>query len=302
MSRKVKLGTISMILDQKLTGIEYFDYMVQSSKQILLEAAEDKPDLMVLPEYFAHAQMSEGEKKLYAEKIPDFEAPLQKEMSELSRKIKSNIVFGIAEVEDDKYYNSAVVLDKAGRYVGKYRKVHLAPGEDSFFTPGNEFVVLDLDIGKLGIAICMDIHYPEMWTIMALEGADIIAHPTAWMDYTGNFCESIVNARAADNQNYVVTSHFVQVPYLAGRYPGHSRIVDPYGRTRADTSHIPGYAIASVDLDQLYEYWATGEIKSKMPTLKECFLGMRRPELYSTISKRDMHKKWKLRNPVIYDE
>lgn len=302
MSRKVRLGTTSMILNQKLSGLDYFNYMVESAERILTEAADEKPDLVVLPEYFAHAQLNYDMKRKTAERIPDPDAPLQSKMSELARKTNSNLVFGMAEVEGDKFYNSVVVLDRTGSYVGKYRKVHLAPGEKVFFTPGNEFTVMDLDIGKLGVAICMDIHYPEMWTIMALEGADIIAHPAAWMDYTGNFCESIVNARAVDNQYYIVTSHFVQVPYLSGKHPGHSRIVDPYGRTRADTSHIPGYAIATVDLDQLFEYWATGELKSEMPTLKECFLGMRRPELYSQICKKDYEKKWKLKNPIIYEK
>jgi predicted amidohydrolase len=145
----------------------------------------------------------------------------------------------------------------------------------------------------------MDIHYPEMWTIMALEGAEIIAHPAAWMDYTGDFCESLVNARAMDNQNFVVTSHFIQSPYLAGRHPGHSRVVDPYGRTRADTSHAQGYALARVDLDQLFEYWAAGDLKKEFPTLKECFLGMRKPELYSKICEKGKEEKWRLKEPVI---
>ncbi len=299
MSRIVKLGTVSMLLNKTLTDMKYFDFMIKSAEEILTESGSEKPDLMVLPEYFAHAMMSPGAKKAAAEKIPDFNAPLQKKMSELAKKINSNLAFGIAEECDGLYYNAVVVLDRAGNYVGKYRKVHLAPGECSFFTPGDSFTVLDLDIGKLGIAICMDIHYPEMWTAMALEGADIIAHPAAWMDYTGNLCESLVNARAIDNQYHVITSHFVEVPYLVGKHPGHSRITDPFGRTRADTSHIPGYAIATVDLDQLFEYWVTGQLKEEMPTLKECFLGMRRPNLYGAIVKEDIEKKWKLKNPVI---
>jgi predicted amidohydrolase len=302
MSRKVRLGTVSMILNNKLSGMEYYNNMVESAEQILTEAANEKPDLMVLPEYFAHAQLNYEMKRKMAERIPDSDAPLQAKMSELARKLNSNLVYGAVEVDGDKYYNVAVVLDRKGGYVGKYRKVHLYPGERAFFTPGDEFPVMDLDIGKLGVALCMDIHYPEMWTIMALNGADIVAHPAGWMDYTGNLCESLVNARAVDNQYYVITSHFVQVPYLSGKHPGHSRIVDPYGRTRADTSHLPGYAIATVDLDQLYEYWAKGDLKLEMPTLKECFLGMKRPELYGQICEKDEEKKWKLKNPIIYEK
>lgn len=190
-------------------------------------------------------------------------------------------------------------MNRKGEYSGKYQKVHLCPSEMWCFSAGNEISVFDLDIGKVGIAICMDIHYPVTWRIMALKGADIIAHPTGWRDYTGNICESIVNARAIDNQNYIVTSHLVEAPFLSGKLFGHSRIINPYGRTRADTGHIPGYASALVDLDEVYEYWATGAIKEEYPTLKECFFDMRKPETYRLLCQDDKEMKWKLKNPVI---
>ena len=69
----------------------------------------------------------------------------------------------------------------------------------------------------------MDIHYPEIYTTLALKGAEIIFWPSAAMDYTGDLIESIVNARAVDNQVYFVVSHFVQLPYLAGKHYGRSR-------------------------------------------------------------------------------
>ena len=89
------------------------------------------------------------------------------------------------------------------------------------------YPVLETDFGRVGIGICMDIHYPEMWRIYALDGADILLFPTMCLDYTGDHIESIVNARAIDNQVYLVSSHFVMQPFLSGRSMGHSRIVDP---------------------------------------------------------------------------
>jgi predicted amidohydrolase len=148
--------------------------------------------------------------------------------------------------------------------------------------------------------ICMDIHYPEIWRILALQGADIIVHPTWWLDYTGDMCASLVNARAIDNQVYVVTSHFVSMPFLSGRSMGYSRIVDPYGKTVASTSHHPGVAVAEVDLDMGYEFWADGELKKQYPTLKECFMGMRRPETYGIITRPDEENSWKLAAPTLY--
>lgn len=299
MARRVKIGTISMELDITVRDMEYYKVMINTAERLLKDAADQKPDIMVLPEYFAYANVSSETKLKLAEIIPDADAPFQKKMSGLAASLNCNLVFGMVEKQDDRLYNACVVLDRSGKYMGKYRKVHLAPGEQAYTTPGDSFTVIELDICKIGLAICMDLHYPEMWTLMALEGAEIIAHPAAWMDYTGDLCESLVNARAIDNQVHVVTSHFIQSPYLAGKHPGHSRVVDPYGRTRADTSHAQGYAIAQVDLDQLFEYWVTGDLKAQMPTLKECFLGMRRPELYKGICEPDGKKKWKLKNPIV---
>jgi predicted amidohydrolase len=273
--------------------------MVKNAEEYLYAAAKEKPDLMVLPENFAHLQLETELLNKVAEVIPDKNAPLQKKMSEIAKNIHCNLVFGLTEVDQGKHYNSVIVYDRNGEYVGKYKKTHLCPTEMHYYSQGDELTVFDLDIGKLGIAVCMDIHYQEMWRVMALMGADIIAHPTGWRDYTGDFCESIVNARAIDNQNYKVTSHLVEAPYLSGKLFGHSRIVDPYGRTRADTGHIPGYAITTVDLDEVYEYWVTGEMKKKYPTLKECFFDMRKPETYGLICKKDEEKKWKLKNPVV---
>jgi hypothetical protein len=78
---------------------------------------------------------------------------------------------------------------------------------------------------------------------------------------------------------------------------GHSRVVDPYGRTLADTSHRPGLAFVDVDLDVGYETWYTGQLKERFPTLKECYLGLRRPETYGElIEPQGENPPWKI-NP-----
>jgi predicted amidohydrolase len=192
-------------------------------------------------------------------------------------------------------FNTAVALDRRGRFLGKYRKMHLAPGEFAEVCPGNlGYPVFECDFGRIAVGICMDIHYPEMWRIYALRGADVLLWPTMALDYTGDHIESIVNARAIDNQVYLVSSHYVARPFLSGRPMGHSRIVDPYGRTLADTSHRPGIAFADVDLDAGCETWYSGELKRRFPTLKDCYLGLRRPDTYSELIAPDgEHPRWK---------
>ena len=166
------------------------------------------------------------------------------------------VAYSQRERDGDRIYNTGVLLDRKGDLVGKYRKMHLAPGEHDEVLPGDlGYPVFECDFGRVGMGICMDIHYPEMWRILALKGAHILLFPTMCIDYTGDHIESIVNARAIDNQVYLISSHFVMQPFLAGRSMGHSRIVDPYGRSLADTSHRPGLVFADVDLDAGYETW-----------------------------------------------
>lgn len=288
MSRNAGIATISFrVFDKPETK----DMIIQRGLDYIAEAAKMKPDLIVFPEEFEYYGLSEEERQKTGEKIP--EGPVLDVFLKAARKYDSNLVLGLREIDNGVKYNTAVIIDRNGHYVGKYRKTHLAPGECDEITAADEYPVFKLDFGVIGVTICMEIHYPEIFTIMALQGAEIIAHPTMWMDYNGILNESLVNARAIDNQIYMVTSHFVRMPYLSGRPMGHARIVDPGGRTRADTGHRPGIAFAQIDLEEGFEYWAQGELKKQYPTLKECFLGMRRPQTYSVITRDDSLNTWR---------
>ena len=132
----------------------------------------------------------------------------------------------------------------------------------------------------------MDIHYPEIYSVMAVNGAEIIFWPSGALDYTGDLIESIVNARAIDYQVWMVPSHHIQLPYLSGKCYGRSRIVDPMGRIRADTGHFPGVAVATVNLDEQYPLWYEGPMKACYPTLRDVVKKTRRPELYGDLAKK----------------
>lgn len=297
MSRKAVLATTSILLDSESV---HPGVTIHRAFEALRAAAAWKPDLVVFPEELDYVALGAEDCAKCGESIPG--SLVVERFAGAAREAETNLVIGLREREDDHVYNAGVVVSRQGELVGKYRKTHLAPGEDAEVEAGDDYPVFELDFGKLGVMICMDLHYPEPWRILALRGADVIAHPTMWLDYTGDLCESVVNARAIDNQVYVVTSHYVNMPYLAGKSMGHSRVVDPYGRTRASTSHRPGVAVAEVDLDEVYEYWGTGDLKRRYPTLKDCFLGDRRPETYGAITCQDNLNQWKLANPKLHSQ
>ncbi len=286
--RKMTLATASILADDKpgLPGA-----VVERCLAAIEQAGRKGADIIVLPE---EPDVIDGNCDPRGEPIPGGAI-----FARFCEKAKNNniyVVYSQRERDGDLSYNCGVLIGRQGELVGKYRKTHLAPSEDNDVAAGDEYPVFECDFGRVAIGICMDMHYPELWRIYALEGADIMCLPTMQMDYTGDHIETLTKARAIDNQVYFVASHFVNQPFLCGRRIGHARIIDPYGRTLADTSHRPGVAFAEIDLDEGYEYWATGELKKQYPTLKECYLGMRRPETYGRLTQADPEPpRWKIK-------
>src|SRR5438093_824358 len=259
MSRNVRVATCS---------VEYSPQVSARPRALKLveQAAASGADIVCLPEFSA-APVEDS--KFSAEPVP---GPATDAFAALAAKHKMFVILPLLEKSSNaKHYNTAVLIDRAGQIAGKYRKTHLclplcAEGETTL--PGDEIPVFKTDFGTIGITTCMDIHYPELYTTQALKGAEIIFWPSAAMDYTGDLIESLVNARAIDNQVYFVTSHFVQTPYLAGKHYGRSRIIDCMGRVRADTGHFEGVAMAQIDLDQTYPMWYQGEMLAEYPTMR----------------------------------
>lgn len=278
--RKVKIATASILIDDDPP--QFPSRCIGRCLQMIDGAGERGADLVVLPE---EPDLIGSSRKHTAEEIPGGE--IFGRFCERAARNRVYVIYSQRERSDGAVYNTGVLIDRHGNLVGKYRKTHLAPGEDAEVCPGDAYPVFPCDFGRVAIGLCMDLHYPELWRIYALEGADILCLPTMQIDYTGDHIESLCNARAIDNQVYFVTSPYVKQPFLSGRWMGHARVIDPYGRTLADTSHKPGLALAEVDLDEGYEYWATGALKTKYPTLKECYLGMRRPETYRRLVEAD---------------
>ena len=299
MGRMVKIATASLLIDDRS---KEFGVDIDRAEALAEAAGEGGADIVVLPELFDVYSLGRPEWLKYSgENIPG-EGKLQRRFSAAAKKHGMYLVANILETEGDLLFNTAILYGRDGAYIGKYRKTHLAPGEEDYITRGDAYPVFETDFGKVGITICMDIHFPELFRILALQGADIIVHPTMWLDYTGAYCDILACARAIDNGVYVVTSHYVNVPFLAGRAMGHSVIIDPMGRVLADTGHRPGIATATVDLDDVYEYWAEGgsELKKRYPTLKDCYYQIRRPETYGILTRPDAENCWKIENPTLY--
>ncbi|SHK07981.1 carbon-nitrogen hydrolase family protein [Tepidibacter formicigenes] len=190
----------------------------------------------------------------------------------------------VPEKEGEKYYNTSFVFDKEGKIVGKHRKVHLFDidikdrvkmKESDTFSYGKNITVFDTQYCKVGIAICYDMRFPEIFRIMVQKGVKLIIVPAAFNYVTGPaHWEIIIRGRAMDNQVYfcaVSPARNENESYLAY---GHSIICDPFGKILGELDEKEGILYSEIDLDYLEK------VRSELPLLKH-----RRLDLYSVNEK-----------------
>lgn len=244
------------------------------------EAGERGADLVLLPEEpEVVAGKTAGEHCLE-------EHPLFVSYQEASRQSHIGVVGSVSAKAGGGYANTGFLLNRKGELVGTYFKKHPAPSEEAIITEepnGDPFPVFDFEGVKLGIAICMDIHFPEMFRIYGLKGADLVCVPTMYLDYTGDMLESLEKARAIDSQMYFALSRYFDAPFLAGKNMGYAKVIAPDGRVIASTGHQAGVTLAEFDPKWRMPFWNEGY----EATLREMFDGRRKPEYYTALTEEN---------------
>jgi len=184
-------------------------------------------DLIVIPELANsgyHFETKEQALSL-AENLAD--SIFLKFLEEKASKLKMFIVSGINEFDNGLLYNTAILVGPEG-YIGKYRKIHLFMNEFDFFEKGNRGLpVFDIGKCKIGLLICFDWVFPEVWRILAMKGADIICHPS---NLVLPFAQQAVPVHGLINKTFVITAN----RYGTERditFSGQSFISDPDGKT-----------------------------------------------------------------------
>lgn len=185
-------------------------------------------DLVVLPELCMCGYLFRNRDALLhvAEDVP-FGTTTQK-MMELSATYGCIIVFGLAEIDGDFVYNTAVVVGN-GKYFGKYRKIHLSDLEKKFFKRGESNVVFDVGVCKIGIQICFDLWFPEVSREQVKQGANILI---ALANYGGETTGKIAQIRAIENITPLIVCNRVGTEYLPemdAYFLGKSQILNQYG-------------------------------------------------------------------------
>lgn len=228
---------------------------LKEAGRLIAKAAEQGAKLVVLPEFFAIMGMTEQDKLKVSEQAGT--GPIQSFLSETARRYKIWLVGGsipLAASTPDKVLNSCLVFNDQGVQVARYDKIHLfnlSLGNESYdeaktIEPGNKVVVLDSPFGRIGLAICYDLRFPELFR--AMKDVDIIVLPSAFTETTGKMhWETLVRARAIENLSYVIAS--AQGGYhVNGREThGNSMIIGPWGRVLDRLARGSGVVIAEVN-------------------------------------------------------
>lgn len=245
------------------------DENLASAARLIAQAAQNKAQLVVLPEMFAIMGRKPTDKVAAREaygsgKIQDF-------LSQQAKMHQTWIVGGtipIACDDDQKVRAASIVYDHNGNCVARYDKIHLfdvtvseteSYRESDTTEPGKDIVVVDTPVGKLGLSVCYDIRFAGLYTELLNRGAEVIAVPSAFTVKTGEaHWQLMCRARAVENFCYVVGSAQGGTHSSGRQTYGHSLIVEPWGTiVQEQAQPTEGIVYTDVDLKKLHEIRAS---------------------------------------------
>ncbi|RDE14843.1 MAG: hypothetical protein C4K48_05525 [Candidatus Thorarchaeota archaeon] len=180
---------------------------------------------IVFPELFAIGFRYED----YEQQGPGIPGPTSEFISRLAMKHNSYVFGTDIERGETRYYNTLIAANPSGKVFATYRKIHPFQNERSVFDGGNSIALMECGGIKVGVQICYDIRFPEVSRRLALEGAEILIVPGAFPDPRSAHWNTLIQARAIENQLYVAAANRVGFGFDKKTYFGHSQVVDPSG-------------------------------------------------------------------------
>lgn len=270
-----KIATCQMnVVDNKDTNIEH-------AIQLIKKASSNGAKLITLPEMF-NTPYDNSKFIEYCEE--ETRSKTLNSMQDIAREENIYLQSGsIPEKESNHLYNTAYLINPKGKIIGKHRKMHMFDidtdnmkfTESDTLTPGDSVTTIKTPLANISIAICYDIRFPELWTLMNKNNTDIILLPGAFNKTTGPLhWETLIKARAIDNQCYVVATSPSQIenPYYVAW--GHSMIVNPWGKIIAKAHENEEILYANITQSSL------NSVRNQIPVLTN-----RRNDIYDTILK-----------------
>ena len=253
----MSLSTLKIAVIQMDVALGEPDTNLTKMEKLVRQAAQSKPDIIVLPEawntgYFplniTELAMSAGKKAV-------------EKMSELARDLQIYLVGGsISEVYNEQVVNTAKVFNRNGLEIASYQKIHLfSPGEENkFYTEGNKVVTFDIEGHICGVIICYDLRFPELIRRLALDGVEILFVPAEWPHPRSEHWRILQKARAIENQIFVIGCNGVGLGNGV-KFCGHSSVISPWGEIMKEAEEEEEIFQVELDTD------AISEVRKRIP-------------------------------------
>ncbi|KTC88698.1 carbon-nitrogen hydrolase family protein [Fluoribacter dumoffii] len=231
---------------------------LQQAEQLLKQARDNEADLVLLPENFAFMGLHEQDKLAISEVYGV--GPIQERLSRLAKELRLWVIAGTIPLKSNgsKVRASCLVYDDQGKCAARYDKIHLfdvkvssgeAYQESMSIERGHDLALVETPIGKIGLTVCYDLRFPELYQLLMLEGAQLFTVPSAFTAVTGlAHWEILLRARAIENLCYVLAANQGGQHENGRSTFGHSMIIDPWGRILTQKEKGPGIVVADIDL------------------------------------------------------
>lgn len=224
------------------------------------DAEELKVDLLVLPENFAYMGKSEADKLQVAEH--EGSGPIQDAISKLAKQHNIWVIAGTIALKTRgrRIRASSLVFDGQGQMVARYDKIHLfdvsvsateAHQESAVIEPGNKPVIVDTPLGRVGLSVCYDLRFPELYQLYLDKGVQILSVPSAFTAVTGKaHWQTLLKARAIENLSYVLAPNQGGLHESGRQTYGHSMIIEPWGHVMSIVQEGRGMIVSDIDLNK----------------------------------------------------
>jgi predicted amidohydrolase len=240
---------------------------LQAVKTMAAEASRRGSDIVVFPELWSTGYDLENG----AEYATTTSAGIFASISQLAQAQHISILGScLSDLGEGQIGNTAVYVNKNGQNLGEYSKTHLfrLMDEDQFLTAGQQITMVESEWGLMGLTICYDLRFPELFRTYALAGAQLVFVPSEWPYPRLKHWQTLLRARAIENQMFIVACNRVGTSKNTD-FCGHSAIIDPWGETIIEGGEQEMLLTATIDLDQVHE------VRAKIPIFKD-----RRPDVY----------------------
>jgi len=260
---------------------------LDAAETAVREAAGRGATTIALPELF-DLRVGKGQGQRYPDEATPIPGLITDRFTALANELNIHLLLGsIAEKNPkngdnpEKVYNTSCLIDPAGKVIARYRKAHLfditigdrvSELESKRFIPGDELVTVDTGaaLGVVGLSICYDLRFGEMFRALALRGAGLVFVPSNFTHATGqDHWIAMLRARAIEFGCFIIAPN--QCGHFKGGFQayGHSAVIDPWGNVLVELDDQPGVGVCEIDLGDV------AYVRAKLPGLKH-----RRPELY----------------------